>query len=636
MIRLIEATLLAGTKLRTHKVRTGITIGIAGILFGLVVLIISVTQGVFGSVDRFSEVGLNSRAVIAVADTNYSTKFNEYDHMNDQTFIAEVEAEHAAIVAKKKAAAKKYDIPYDAASEDPLPIGTDKITKEKSITFDGLSSKPVQNAAAKRRMAVPSTFNVESLLEPYHSDIRRGTFTPLAPTDGRVVYMKDGKETIVTTKTDTQVQQESTQDPTISVLDASLSKPFVSNTSFDPAKGEIPVIVPVVTAEKLLKLTPLDKTATAAEQYERLSYVRSHISEATASYCYRNQASEMLLAHAITQQDEQKQSNTNPDYVKPSVVYALPAEADCGGVTIVSDTRTAAQKKVDENQIAYEKEIGTYIGEPFQQKITLRGVGISSEFPDTSKAWSITGMVQSLLGSSLGFNSFAIPQDMLDKVADQYKPAQVFSPAPTDGSELYNFNTYLVEFTDKTEARSLLEKSGAFNGNFSTTFSAYPFGSAALFIDEFRNLVEKVLFWVLVVVSAIATIIMAGIIGRTVAEGRRESAVFRAIGASRSDIARIYGMYALLLSLRIVVFAGVLGLGLAVALQVLFGEDATIGAQLAYAIADPSTAFMLFTLQSWYLLAVVGVILLVGIVASIIPIILGSRRSPIRDMRNDM
>ena len=47
MIRLIDAMTLAYTKLRTHKIRTGLTIGVAGILFGLILAVIMVAQGVF-------------------------------------------------------------------------------------------------------------------------------------------------------------------------------------------------------------------------------------------------------------------------------------------------------------------------------------------------------------------------------------------------------------------------------------------------------------------------------------------------------------------------------------------------------------------------------------------------------------
>ena len=145
----------------------------------------------------------------------------------------------------------------------------------------------------------------------------------------------------------------------------------------------------------------------------------------------------------------------------------------------------------------------------------------------------------------------------------------------------------------------------------------------------------KVLNWLIVVVGAIALVILMAMIGRTVAEGRRESAVFRAIGASRSDIGAIYGVYTILLSLRVVVFAMALGLTLALIIQVLYGNDATLGARLAYAATDTDKQFTLFSLSSPYLLWVIVIILVAGVLSSIVPIINGARRNPITDMRND-
>ena len=48
MIRLTDAVVLAHTKLRVHRIRTGIAIAIAGILFGLIGAVVIVTQGIFG------------------------------------------------------------------------------------------------------------------------------------------------------------------------------------------------------------------------------------------------------------------------------------------------------------------------------------------------------------------------------------------------------------------------------------------------------------------------------------------------------------------------------------------------------------------------------------------------------------
>jgi ABC-type antimicrobial peptide transport system permease subunit len=120
-----------------------------------------------------------------------------------------------------------------------------------------------------------------------------------------------------------------------------------------------------------------------------------------------------------------------------------------------------------------------------------------------------------------------------------------------------------------------------------------------------------------------------------VAEGRRESAVFRAIGARRVDVGSIYGTYALLLSLRVVLFAVVLGAVMALVVEVLYQADATMGARLAYAAIDVTKEFHLFSIWSWYIPVIMVAIVAVGLLASVIPILLGARRNPIRDMRNE-
>ena len=112
MIRLIDAMTLAYTKLRTHKIRTGLTVGVAGILFGLILAVIIVAQGVFDSVERFSQEGLGNRMILLVSKMDMKS-FKASGNMDDPEFIAEVEQYHTEYVAKKTALAKKYNISYD-------------------------------------------------------------------------------------------------------------------------------------------------------------------------------------------------------------------------------------------------------------------------------------------------------------------------------------------------------------------------------------------------------------------------------------------------------------------------------------------------------------------------------------------
>jgi len=639
MIRFIDATTLAYTKLRTHKIRTGIAIAVAGLLFGLIASVIIIAQGVFDSVDRFSDEGLNNRTVVTATRIPQDSGFNEYEHMNDVAFVNEVEASYKAMIAKKQAAAKKFSVAYDAATYDLSPIGIDPVTKQKVITDSGLSSTAVQDIANAKRTAAHVPFDINAYIQPYSSAKVLGLSSTLAPSNGALVYMKDGKESLKQAgMTRQQIWSQSNDSPTLSVIEASLTKPFVTDKNFDASKGRIPAVLPYSTAEKLLGYKPLPSKTPTAEKLNRLNEIRSRISEAVVSYCYRNEASQSILSQAVIQEAEIARNVNNKEYVKPHLLYTVPEEGDCGATVVASDKRTAAEKKQDANQVLFEKEIGTYVGEPMQQKITLQGVGISNDVGGLSTEASVSAIVQGLLGSWLGYNSLTIPADLLAKVPAEYRPAAVFEPTANSSNSFgyYMPESYFVEFGDKTQARALMEKTGGTIGGFSSgdTFVT-PFGSGVLIVDELRRTFEQILVWVFLIVGTVAIIILGSMIGRTVAEGRRESAVFRAIGAKRSDIGAIYGMYALLLSLRAVLFAAVLAVVLALGVELWFWHDATLGARLAYAASDSTKEFHLFSLNSIYLLAIVGIILLSGLIASIIPILLGARRSPIKDMRDD-
>ncbi len=643
MIRLTDAVILAYTKLRTHRVRTGLTVGLAGILFGVILAVIFFVQGAFDSVDRFSNEGLNNRTILAISEMQ-SMGDDMYQLSTDRKFIAEVEAKHKALVDKKTAAAKKYGVEYDPKVEDPSPVQVDPKTKERSIAEESLWSDSVQAVADARRKAKTKPFDIHAYLKPYKTAKILEDNTTVMPEDGTFGYMKDGVESrlspegLKSNSSRNQMSGRGDNDPFITVFNGSITKPFISSKSFDPAKGEIPIIVPYSEAEKLLGLKKLDKTASNQAKLDRLDEVRRRISEVTASYCYRNTASEQLLTEALTQADEMKRAADVPGYQGPALQYKVPDASSCGAVKVVKDTRSAEEKQQAANRIAYEKEIGTWLGKPEQQKIVMRGVGISSDY-DMSSLSSVGGVVQSFLSSNLGYGNWVVPADLLRKVPEQYRPSVLFdlsgATADETGSEYFSVIGHMVEFGDKQEARAVLEKTGMFSGDFSGNVSAMPFGSGILVIDEMKTWFAKFMFWALIIVGGVAAIILGGIIGRTVSEGRRESAVFRAIGAKRADIAGIYGVYALLLSLRVVLFAIILGAVITLVLELLYWREATLAARLTYAASDTSLEFHLFSVASWYVPLIIGVILVVGLLGSVIPIIRNARRNPVNDMRDE-
>ena len=232
---------------------------------------------------------------------------------------------------------------------------------------------------------------------------------------------------------------------------------------------------------------------------------------------------------------------------------------------------------------------------------------------------------------------------MLAEVPAASRPSYLF-PQQNQNEQWYGeralMTSYLVEFGDKEEARALINKATGNGGLLSsaggdTNLMVNPFGSSSLIVDEAKTWTTRILLWALVIIGGISLIISASLIGRMVTDGRRESAIFRAIGARRSDIGLIYGMYAFLLSLRVAIVAAAIGLVVAIGIDVWLSGDMTVYARLAYAAVDTTREFHLISVWSWLIAAVIGAIIVSGLLASIVPILLGARRNPIKDMRDD-
>lgn len=642
MIRFIDAVVLAQTKLRTHKIRTGLTLGVAGILFGLILAVIFVAQGTFESVDRFDEEGLADRSVVHISKWN-NNWYSPYEHAEDEDFVAEVKEAHAAYVTKKTLSAKKYNIPYDPVRDDPIPIEKNKETGRDRVSEDDLGSHIVNEIVAKRTAAAYKPINITEVLAPYSSArILPGNGLVGVTANGEMAQMPGGKEAALIPEKDRRPSRQNSQrQVSVQVLNDAVTDPFMVKRAFDYTKNEIPGVVSYQYAERLLGLEKLPATSSNAEKLDRLREVRSRVGDITSSFCYRNGPSQQRLNEALAQREDADKNVGNKNWVAPSLRYQLPANDSCGAVEVAKDTRTAAEKRQTDNYQAYLKDIGEHPGEPVQYKIVMRAVGLSGDTPYSSEGgqWNAGELVSGLLGSWLGYDdNWSIPVGMLAKVPEHLRPAELFPDASVHESQAnlgngrIQIDSYMVEFTNKDEARDLFGK------HKDATFdqvSVMPFGSAALMVDEMKQWFAIGLFWALAVVGGVAFIILAGLIGRMVSDGRRESAVFRAIGARRIDIGRIYGMYTLLLAFRVVLFATVLALVMALAVDVWLSADATTAARLAYAAVDTTKEFHFIGVWTWYVPVILGAIIVVSLLASIIPILLGARRNPITDMRND-
>ena len=124
-------------------------------------------------------------------------------------------------------------------------------------------------------------------------------------------------------------------------------------------------------------------------------------------------------------------------------------------------------------------------------------------------------------------------------------------------------------------------------------------------------------------------------ISRTVADSRKESAIFRALGATRLDIAQIYIMYTLLLAGLITLFAITAGLIGAGVIDALYSADFSTAARYIIMPRDLNTTFQLFTFDPLIIALAAVSIVAAALIGSILPLARNTRRNPMKDIRDE-
>jgi ABC-type antimicrobial peptide transport system permease subunit len=119
-----------------------------------------------------------------------------------------------------------------------------------------------------------------------------------------------------------------------------------------------------------------------------------------------------------------------------------------------------------------------------------------------------------------------------------------------------------------------------------------------------------------------------------VIDSRRETGVFRAIGAKRAHIAQIYSLYTLLLMLAAYCLAVLVSAVFALFMTQQFSDDITAEiAGITGGDLDSSFSFFGITLLH-HVYILVGAIVL-GWVGAIIPVAKSLRKDPLRYLRED-
>lgn len=654
MIRTKDAVLLAYTKLRARKIRLIVTVVISSLLFGVLAFSSFVVRGVVHSTNSFAQEGFGKRFLLS-ADP--SMVQGGQDIYSNKSVIARAKALQKKQIKQKEAEAKRVGIDYDKLSE--RPVATESDGPDGKETYLDVSHPLVMIALAEHyaKNPGPGIPELQKLTKDSGnvSIYENRYIDSAAPNVGVLKVLKENKESFDQKPADSFNPFTTGIDSftsSWSLMSGDLLKTFTldGTTGVDSVKkGQVPIISPYTATEQLLGLTPLPASATPKTRLERLKEVRERAGSIEFGVCYRNSASQELVNQAITTAADIEQNKNNKDYVKPDLIYGLPKKP-CSPVVVERDVRSAFQKDLDTKNLKFRQKFGEE--KPTQQILQFKVVGIAPDPPDYTAAF-VDGLISSILSSNIGA-SWYTPVEL----REDNKILQKFFPAnPSSGRQ----NNFIVEMPSADAAKNLIKTAncdpysnssgeisvnvGVPDGNFEDfykqcdkqgkVFYFMPYGSSSLAIDELSKGFGKFFSVASMVIAGIAAVIMMGTLGRIIADARRETAVFRAIGAKRLDIAQIYIIYALAVSLMIAITAILIGFILAQIVDSKWGSQFTVKALVLYNAQDLTRQFNLYAWHGRDLLYITLASLAAGLVGSSLPLLRNLRRNPIQDMRDE-
>lgn len=634
MLRILDASKLALTKLRTRKIRLTVTIIVAGLLFGVVVFGLTVLRASMTSIGRFSRDTMSTRYLLAYS--NHNKDQSELFYNTPQDAKDRILALHKQHIADKKAAAKALGVEYDEKSEEEpiMKINQDDSgslnrnswavkTFLKQYTAEKNPLKPERVDAAAKRFGSSVAYRIQDV----------------GGRDGSLDVMIGGREDFQRDK-EAMPEQLSEFVSTAgyqTILDESMLNYYFLPHRVHAASNEIPVFISYNDAAALLGKKPLPTTASPQQHIERIRELRNEASNITIQVCYRNNASAHLIQQALDQQRTAANKTKNESDAKPSIEYALPAADSCGGAIVKKDNRSADEKAMDEKMQKFNQQFSTENVTPQQAKLTYRVVGL---LPDAAYGDDLKSNLAGALNANMP-SRWIIPKQTFEAgAAKTYVPNILTTERRELSGELSD--TTIYEFSDAEHARAFYHASMCNNqpknkdlcvdgvSNFTR-----PFGSNSLVIEELQQQLTPILWYSLLGVIGVAAFILMLTISRTVADSRKESAIFRALGATRLDIAQIYIMYTLLLAGLITLFAITAGLIGAGVIDALYSADFSTAARYIIMPRDLNTTFQLFTFDPRIIALAAVSIVAAALIGSILPLARNTRRNPMKDMRDE-
>ncbi len=656
MIGFFDALTLARTKLRTKRILLITTITVAALLFGVIIAGIVVVTGASNSAESYLKSSLGNRYLVQVDPVVPMdvTGFIGRNTVPDDTTKAKLLALQDAYLSQQKALAAQYGVRFDASTiaqiitPSPFGIKTSNGQLQQVINTDS----PVWSIYVKQlKTAWLKTAN-NTL-----SDLKQaaGTYGATEYYQNSAAqlnylnaqYIEGGKEDIAKYG---QSPAYDSSNPAASAIQSSaynftdqslIQRYLLPKNAKRQNSTAIPAVVTVQEAVKLFgdKLGIKKEPSDAAGQITWMKNFQNQINGQTYQVCYRSQGELNLIQQIMQQTVDAGTATKDHPYTPPALTYNLP-DSTCGDITVKEDTRTAAEKKADTNTEAYQKANGTYQSLS-HQLLTFQIVGVmpigryvSSNYTD------IPSFVNGLL--SPNFLSIAfIPNQLYNQLPSGAQHKDVLQTYVNSNDRAFadaGIADTVIAFSSPEQAQAFINADTCYQGatdSCGKPWTSNLYGSNYLLINSFSHFIASIARIALPIALVLAIVIIWITMARVITDSRRETAVFRALGAKRGDIIGVYLFYSLMVALWIVLIALLIGAVGATVIEVLYGSQVTNYAKVAYGVFDQLQPFTFIGIDVSLLGLVIAAILIISLVAVLPPLLRNIRRNPIRDMRDE-
>ncbi len=661
MIRVRHVLTLAFAKLHARKVLLFLTILVSSLLFGTLYAGTFIFSGIQQSMEAYSKEAHNGLYLVKSSPVVANDIYEGNANLRPET-IKELKDLHAEYVAKEKQLAKELGITFDESLVKtplkPSPFVNPALPVDQQLMIDFES--PVYNEYIEKRLIeyAKNAKNTDRHLKDIASRYGVRDILPVISSQTlftNTIYLPDGKENFdYLLKNPTPHSSgftaygyavNSVRNNEYKLYDDALLQNWVLPVNDERKAGgdAIPVVITTKEAVDLFGES-LGITKPPASAVEKINWVRGlqqKINGQKYTSCYRNEADRLKVSQAVKDLSDIKANEKNPDYIPPKVIYNLPSEP-CGSLTVAKDSRTSREKRDDENRIAMQTRLNTY-SEPRRMllEFQVRGVFDLSE-SSFSNPRSVEDFANNLFANTLDSGAL-IPKRIYEAGGAKAKYDEVLFGERLRGDQSKDINTKyglsenVLSFSSLSSAREFIRNEGCSESEIDCKklFRLSTFGSNYLLLDDLQKLVKNVLSIALPVALGVAGIITLLTMSRIIIDSRRETAVFRALGAKRGDIGAVYVTYGLIVAILILFTSVVLGIILVAIVQSIYGGSFSEQARVAYGLFASDTSFSFFSVN--YLMAIVigGGILCMGLLAVLLPLLRNLRRNPINDMREE-